>query len=313
MQLRYLKTFMSVAASLSFTRAAEQIHRAQSSVTEQIQALESELGTALFDRSGRKLKLTPAGRRLMDYAGELLALADEARSAVADAADVIAGQLIVGGLETLCATRLLAPIATFRSLHPDTEILLKSANSGALRSSLKAGQLDVGFVFGRAADEPELRSEQVMLEPLVVIAPPNHRLARRETVNARDLADERFLVTETGCVYRQMFEDVFAASRPAGPQIVGEFASVAAIRGLVEAGLGCALVPRLIVAESIDSGRVAALPWIEKNPVTPIMMIWRRQRVQSPLLRRFLATARDTLRSPTPIVELHRHDLPSPS
>lgn len=109
MQLRHLKTFAAVASTLNFTRAAERVHLAQSSVTEQIQALEADLGTALFDRSGRRLGLTEAGRRLLEYTSDILTLVDEMRSAVADAGAVAAGTLTIGGLETLCASQLPRP------------------------------------------------------------------------------------------------------------------------------------------------------------------------------------------------------------
>src|SRR5882757_7280417 len=90
MQLRHLKTFAAVASTLNITRAGEKVHLAQSSVTEQIQSLEADLGAPLFDRSRHRLRLTEAGRRLLEYAGDLLSLADEARSAVADAAGLVA-------------------------------------------------------------------------------------------------------------------------------------------------------------------------------------------------------------------------------
>jgi DNA-binding transcriptional LysR family regulator len=122
MELRQLKTFVTVASTLNFTRAAEQVHLAQSSVTEQIQALESDLGTAPFDRSRRRLHLTEAGRRLFDYARDVLSLVDEARASVADAAGVHTGALTVGALETLSASRPPPLLATFGQTHPMVEI-----------------------------------------------------------------------------------------------------------------------------------------------------------------------------------------------
>jgi DNA-binding transcriptional LysR family regulator len=102
MQLKHLRTFITVADTLNLTRAAEKLHLAQSSVTEQIQALEIGLGTALFDRSRPRLALTAAGARLLDYAGRLLALSDEARAAVLDETGKVAGRLIVGAIDSLC-------------------------------------------------------------------------------------------------------------------------------------------------------------------------------------------------------------------
>jgi DNA-binding transcriptional LysR family regulator len=290
MQLRYLKTFAAVASTLNVTRAAEQIHLAQSSVTEQIQALEADLGTQLFDRSRRKLRLTEAGRRLLDYARDLLTLAEEARWAVGDAADVTAGMLTIGALETLCASRLPPLLATFQSEHPAVHLQLKVASSGELRRGVTTGVIDVCFAFGAGPFEPELQHEYVAEENLIVIVPPGHKLAGRKAIQSEDLASEPFLVTEIGCIYRQMFESTFPPGSVGRPRVAGEYSSIAAIRRLVETGIGCALVPRLVASEA--GGRVAALPWRGGIDALPISIIWRRQRIQPPVLRHFLDIAR---------------------
>jgi len=310
MQLRHLRTFLAVASTLNVTRASEQVHLAQSSVTEQIQALEADLGALLFDRSRRGLKLTPAGQRLLAYASGLLSLADEARSAVADASGSVTGRLTIGGLETLCAARLPTLLAEFHQRFPKVQLSLRSADSGQLRGGVRSGELDVCFFFGDAVVTPDIRSEQVAQERLVVIAPRNHRLVGRTAIEPDDLTDDAFLVTQAGCVYRRMFEEAFASTLPDCPKLVGEFASIRAILGLVEAGLGCALVPQLVVSET-DMG-VATFPWIGRNPATPITMMWRRRRAQPPALRLFLETARDILAVVKPDVDHHRHEALSP-
>lgn len=305
MQLRHLKTFVAVASTLNITRAGEQVHLAQSSVTEQIQSLEAELGTPLFDRSRRRLQLTEAGRRLLEYAGDLLSLADEARSAVADAAGLAAGFLTIGGLETLCASRLPPLLTRFHWEHPAVGIQLKAAGSGELRSGVKSGTMDVCFTFGEALSDPELQSEPVAREELVVIVPLGHRLAGRNAIEPEDLADEAFLITETGCVYRRLFDSAFPASSPVRPRVAGEFSSIAAIRSLVETGLGCALVPRLVASNT--DGRVVALPWVGEADSVLVSMIWRRRRVQSPRLRLFLEAARNSFDSIRPADVRPRH------
>ncbi|WP_449099932.1 LysR family transcriptional regulator [Rhizobium sp. 21-4511-3d] len=146
-QLRHLTTFAAVAETLNFTRAAERVHLSQSSVTEQIQALETDLGTKLFDGSRRKLTLTPAGLRLIDDAAELLKLAKETHSVVAEAGEVVSGRLVIGALETLCVSRLPKLLAEFHRRFPMVELDLKTADSGALRSGVKSGVMDVAFVF----------------------------------------------------------------------------------------------------------------------------------------------------------------------
>ena len=286
MQIRHLKTFTAVASTLNFTRAAAQVHLAQSSVTEQIQALEADLGAPLFDRSNRKLCLTAAGQQFLEYAHALLDLADEARAAVAEAAN-LAEDLTIGGLETLCATRLSPLLAHFGQAHPSVKLQLKVGSSSDLRSALRSAAMDVCFAFSTLSDSEELQSEVVGSERLVLIVPPKHRLAHATEVGPDDVAEEPFLVTEPGCVYRHMFETAFPAIRP---RIAGEVASLAAIRSLVEGGMGCALLPEVALANT--NGAVHRLNWRGDVQSVPVTMAWRHRRVQPPALKLFLDEAR---------------------
>lgn len=297
MQLRHLKTFTEVAETLNFTRAAERVHLSQSSVTEQIQALEADLGARLFDRSKRRLTITPAGERLLGYAAQLIGLADEAHAAVAGTSTTLSGSLVVGGLETLCSARLPEVVSTFSRRYPDVRMTLKTADSGGLRSGIRRGDLDVSFFFGDALPATGVRSETVAEEGLLIILPPNHRLSGREEVGPEELVDEAFLLTQPGCVYRKMFEDAFAATLPGRPKCAGEFASIGSMRSLVEAGLGCALVPRS--ALNGQPGRVVVVPLAGISRTTPVTMMWRHRRVQSPVTAAFLDTTREHFRGQT--------------
>src|SRR5436305_10504034 len=125
MELRQLKTFQTVAATLSFTRSAELLDYAQSSVTAQIRSLEDELGVQLFDRLGRHIALTEAGIRLLDYAEKMLSLADEAALAVTDSAEP-AGQLVIAAPETLSGYRLPPLLKQFRAKFPRVQLILRS-------------------------------------------------------------------------------------------------------------------------------------------------------------------------------------------
>lgn len=290
MQLKHLRTFATVASTLNVTRAGERLHLAQSSVTEQIQALEADLGVVLFDRSKRRLHLTEAGRRLLDHAADLLSLADEARSAVADVAGQPTGSLTVGGLETLCSSYLPPLLMTFCTAHPAVAVRMTAAGSGELRSGIRSGDIDVAFVFGEGSPVDGVERETVAWDRLTIIAPAGHRLAGRDAVAPDDLKDEPFLVTATGCVYRRMFDTAFPADGAGRPRIVGEFDSISAIRALVAAGLGCALVPALAVTPAAG---LAVLPWVGDADSVPVSMLWRRRRVQPPGLRLFLTSARN--------------------
>jgi DNA-binding transcriptional LysR family regulator len=326
MQLRHLKTFAAVASTLNMTRAAERVHLAQSSVTEQIQALEADLGAPLFDRSRRTLRLTEAGRTLLAYSQDLLALADEARAAVAHAAGAATGTLNIGGLETLCGNRLTPILAGFAKAHPAISLKLKVASSGELRDAVRAGAMDVCFAFGASEQDTDLQTEDVAEEPLVVIAPSRHSLAGAASVPPAHWAGEAFLVTENGCVYRRMFEDAFPPGSPGRPRIAGQFDSMATIRALVAAGLGCALVPESVAGKSADdraenrakdraknsannrannragnsanngADTFAVFAWEGERRAIPITMKWRTRRVQPPALQLFLDAVREHFR-----------------
>jgi len=281
MQLKHLRTFLAVASTLSFTKAGQKVHLAQSSVTEQIQALEDDLGVKLFERSQRKLALTDAGAQLVEYAGALLSLAADARAAVTGSAGTLRGRLAVGALETLCVHWLAPLLAGFQASHPGLELDVRVAGTGDLRNAVKDGMLDVCFSFTEPPADSGLLSECVGADDLVVLLPAGHALAARGSVGAQQLLGERFLVTAQGCAYRNMFETAFAGAGFKSPPVAGEYGSLGAIVGMVRAGFGCALMPRLALA-GLDGG-FAALPWDGGAGSVAIQMIWRARQLPAAL------------------------------
>ncbi|AZO70295.1 MULTISPECIES: LysR family transcriptional regulator [unclassified Mesorhizobium] len=291
MHPRLLKTFLAVARTRNITRAAAEVNLAQSSVSDQIQALEAELGADLFTRSRQGLELTPAGDALKPYAEGLLALADDARAAVDASKGETAATLSIGALESIASVRLAGWLADFQAVHPDISIKLKIAGSGELLRRLGDREIDVAFCFDRSgASAPDDRFARriVAAEPLVLIAPPGEN---RADVDLAELAEKRFVATETGCVYRAMVDRVFAEAGLNGPKLAAEVGSIDAIVGLVAAGAGFGIVPRLAVTTAIDRGEVAELAWPGPVRSAQLVMIWRRGRVQPPALKALLASA----------------------
>jgi DNA-binding transcriptional LysR family regulator len=291
-QLRYLRTFLTVATTLNFTKSAQRLHLAQSSVTEQIQALESELGATLFERSARKLTLTAAGDRFVSYAREMLALSEEARAAVLETANAVTGKLAIGALETLCSAPVPLLISKYRARCPQVQVSLRPANSAQLRSGVKEGALDVCFALGAAPADSDLLSEQVADEEVVVIAASTHRLAARSRVTMDDLLKEEFIVTEQGCIYRRMFDDAFAAEQHNRPRQISELGSMSAVCAMVDHGHHCAFVPRLAAANALARGTVVALPLNAGKHTVPVMMHWHARLSARPALQLFLEQAR---------------------
>ncbi|MBN9547791.1 MAG: LysR family transcriptional regulator [Alphaproteobacteria bacterium] len=294
MHPRLLKTFLAVARTGNVTRAAREVNLAQSSVSDQIQALETELGASLFTRSRQGLALTPAGEALKPYAEDLLALADDARAAVDASRSGMSGALVIGALETIASVRLAGWLAGFRAAHPGIDIRLRIAGSGELLRRLGEGGIDVAFCFERppeadadaGAPDQRLARRVVAVEPLALIAPPGDN---RADVDLATLAEQHFVATETGCVYRALVDRVFAEAGLGKPRLAAEAGSIDAIAGLVAAGAGFGLVPRLAVAAAIDRGEVAELAWPGPVRSADIVMIWRRRRVQAPALKQLLA------------------------
>jgi DNA-binding transcriptional LysR family regulator len=200
----------------------------------------------------------------------------------------------VGGLDTLCAQWLPAVLSRYGAHCPEVQVLLRSGNSAELRRGLTEGTLDVCFAFGSALADAELCSHELAREPLVIILPPGHPLSRRAALTAEDFVDETFLVTQSGCIYRKMFEQAFAASRPHRPRIAGELASLNTVCAMVQAGLGCAIVPRVAASRALDDGVVVAVPWVGAQTSVPITVSWHRRQSTRPALKLFIDEIRES-------------------
>jgi len=194
----------------------EEIHLAQSSVSDQIQSLEADLGTTLFIRSKLGLTLTAEGTTLKPYAEEIPALADEARAEVRTTAGHTAGSVTIGALETIASEKLPRWLSDFRSDHPDIGLRIRISGSGQLLRDLENGEIDVAFCFDSGVLDERLAKRTISVEPLVLVAPPEAQLALMGG-DLTALASVSFVVTEAGCIYRSMFDETFAEADIAAP------------------------------------------------------------------------------------------------
>ena len=293
MELRQLNTFRMVAELGSFTRSAAALDYVQSTITAQIQALEEELGVTLFDRLGKGIQLTDAGQRLLVYAEKMLQLADEARSVIAQR-EVPTGMIQISAPETLCIYRLPRVLSEFRRRWPQVQVVFRPCRVADLHREVSDGRLDVAFQLAEPTVSGDVISEALLIEPLALVAPADHRLAGLKEVVTTDLAHEPILLTELGCSYRNLFEHALIR---AGVYPVShlQFNSIEAIKQCVINGMGIAILPRIVVAAELESGRLVALQWTEANFQISTQMWWSRERWQSPALTLFLALAREML------------------
>ncbi|MBY8856668.1 LysR family transcriptional regulator [Nocardia sp. CA2R105] len=262
MELKHLTTFLSVARHLNFTRAARELDYAQSSVTAQIKALESDLEVRLFERLGRRVTLTDAGRELCVHAQPILSRAQQAREAVQGAAEEpgkIKGTLRIAAPESLCAYRLPRVLRTLQDRFPLLQVVFGPAGRVPLVTSLADGTLDAGFLLEESVDGPMLHTQRMAGEPLQLVAPPSHRLCASESVTTSDLAAETLLLIEQGCAQRSVMDQELrsAGIRPA----TMEFISIEALKRCAAAGLGIAMLPATSVADEVSRGELEVLSW----------------------------------------------------
>ncbi|WP_400163185.1 LysR family transcriptional regulator [Brevibacillus sp. TJ4] len=286
MDTRYLQTFREVAKWQSFTRAGEVLGYAQSSITTQIQNLENEFGVILFERWGRKIRLTHAGEVLLGYTEQLLAMLDEAKAQLSDHAEM-AGTLSVGTVESLAAFYLPPYLQIFRKEHPQMRVQLHPGICADLRLGVKDGTYDFAFILDQRHEHPDLIHVDLGEEELVVITAPGHRLAQAKRVEASDFSGENWIFTEAGCSYRTMIETVL---REAGASVNSslEFGSMEAIKQCVSYDLGIALVPKIAVVEEVKNGSLAILPFSHPDVRVYRQLVYHKKKWMPQALRYFL-------------------------
>ncbi|POB11825.1 LysR family transcriptional regulator [Sulfobacillus sp. hq2] len=289
MELKNVQTFRVLAEELSFTRTAERLNYAQSSVSAQIQSLEEELGVLLVERSGKRIRLTDAGTQFLSYAHRLLNLADEAHEVVGNSSEVV-GTLTVGSVESLCTYRLAPVLKAYRAHFPQVELIFRTGICRDLRQAVWHGSLDLAVTLESPCQDPGLHCEILRDEPMRVVAPVHHPLARALEVGPGDLEHETLLVTEPGCSYRVMFESALESTGIHHPRV--EFFSVEAIKQCVQAGLGVSLLPSMAVQEELEAHELVELPW--NGPEFPVVsqLVWRHDKWLSPAARGFIEMTR---------------------
>lgn len=295
MELRQLRTFAAVARELSFTRAAAELGYVQSAVTAQVKALEKELDVRLFDRLARRVVLTDAGKDLLGYAVRMLDLSEEARAAVSQKdGGGVGGALEVGASETLCVYRLPGVFRAFRSHFPGVDLRFRPVPYADLKGLVREGSLDVAFLLEEPVEDEDLVAETLVREPLVLVAPPDHALAKRSWVGLADLGGEPMLLTDPGCSYRRSFEREMAKAG-AGPGKVLEFDSVEAIKRCAVAGLGVSVLPEVTVRGELERGELVALRQRGAETTVDTQVVRHGGRWLSPAVRAFLGTSRELL------------------
>ncbi|MFG2120338.1 LysR family transcriptional regulator [Streptomyces sp. NPDC048710] len=264
MQFQQLQYFVAVAETRHFTRAAELVHVAQPSLSQQIKALERELGADLFLRARGNITLTDAGEALLPLARRILADADTARYEVQELVQLRRGRVRLGATPSLCTGLLPDVLRAFHDRYPGIQLLIEEGGSHDLVRELARGALDLALVvLPLPTPAPALTTVELLREDLVVVSSPEARApgtsgAGGRVVRIADLESERLVMFRHGYDLREL---TVAACRAEGfePDFAVEGGEMDAVLGFVRAGLGVAVVPRMVATRSGRGLRVTPL------------------------------------------------------
>jgi LysR family transcriptional regulator, transcriptional activator of the cysJI operon len=249
-----IRVFRAVAHHLNFSRAAEELLLTQPAVTQQVKALEDELGVPLFDRSGGRITLTAGGKVLLPLAEQMKEISDQAFAAVAETSGEQAGELAVGASQTIAQYLLPNFIAGFTKAHPRIRIIARSGNTEAMLEALVAHQIQLALIEGPDRRK-DLNIEPFFQDHMVLVVPTNHEWADQE-VDTEALKQQPLLMREFGSGSRRVVEKALVAAglRKKDLRIQMELDSTEGLLSAVEAGLGVTFVSRWAVRNQLSLG-----------------------------------------------------------
>lgn len=284
MELRTLRYFITVAELLSFSAAAEKLKLSQSAISRQIQLLEDELGVQLFDRGGRQVFLTTAGRDLLERS---YAVQKEVASLTSRATELASGThgiIRIGATPQTLESLISLMLPEFQQKHPEARISLTEDGSENLAQAVERGDIDLAV--GSLDRDHNLESRPLF--PLVVLAalPKNHRLSQRKSIEVEELANEQVLLLRKDFMTRKLFDGACLVARVT-PRVLIESASPHCLLALVQSGLGLAIIPSTVrfakghppIAPLTQNGRRLGLP---------LRILWDPRRYTPPVVRNFI-------------------------
>ena len=274
--VRQLQIFAEAAEASSFARVAERLHLTPAAVSFQIKQIEAQAGCALFERVGRSARLTAAGTALLGYARQVLQALTDADRAMTALQGVGSGQVTIG-LVTTASYFVPHVLARFQALYPRIALRLADGNRAQILEFMAKGQIDLA-VMGQPPDSADVAAEPFADHPSVIIAAPEHRLARLSRVGAADLAHENFVLREPGSGTRALM-DRFFPGLGFEPRAGMVTSSNETIKQAVMAGMGLALISRHTVGMELGLGRLVVLP-VDGFPLMRSWFVSHRRTLQ---------------------------------
>lgn len=291
MDLKYLQTFRTIVESGSFTKAAEELHYTQSTITFQVGQLERELSTQLFEKIGRKMVLTKAGEQLYPYVQDVLESVERMTGFENDVKNY-RGSLKVGSGESLLCFKLPEVLEQFHKEAPETKLYIQSMNCYDIRDALFEGSLDIGIFyqdiggFGNLLEMVPLRSYTMKL-----VASPDMAVRFPDFVTPDREIPVPFIINEKNCIFRQIFER-YLEDRSIRLDHTIELWSIPTIKNLVKSGVGISFLPAFTVEKEIESGELCEIPTDLSGRTITAVCGYHKNKWLSPAMRLFLSLIR---------------------
>lgn len=287
MELRQIRYFLAVADARHFTKAAQVLGISQSTLSAQVKELERDLGAALFDRTGRAVRLSAAGEAFLGPAARTIRDAEAARDAVRAVLAADIGHLRVGASHSF-GTRLLPEVvAHFARRHPGVSLLVTNASGPAIRAGVASGRFDLGLTYA-VTDTKGVDIEPWLDDELVAVCPAGHRLAGRGPIRLADFRGDPLVLPDIDCASRRRLDEVLD-EREVDPRIMLEVNDMHTILGAVRRGPYATIMPRqaVVPAEGIE-----VVPIVEPSVALPIAILWPSGLARTSAMRAFHASIR---------------------
>ena len=277
MTLEQLRIFVAVAEREHVTRAAEALNLTQSAASAAVAALEAQHGSKLFNRVGRGIELTEAGRIFLDEARAVLARAELAELKLAELAGLKRGRLLIQASQTIASYWLPRHLVDFRHAHPGIEIRLSVGNTADAAEAVSTGAAELGFVEG-PVERPLLKVTEVARDQLIVVVAADHPWATRKKLTPDDLVQTEWVLREPGSGTRSVFESALAKLGVpiTGLNVALELPTNEAVRAAVEAGMGATAISASAAVSSLEAGLLSRAPF--DLPARPFNLIQQVER-----------------------------------
>uniref|UniRef100_UPI00289A6E78 LysR family transcriptional regulator n=1 Tax=Bacillus luti TaxID=2026191 RepID=UPI00289A6E78 len=289
-----LKYFLAVSKELHFTKAAEKLNISQPSLSQQIRALEHELGMPLFDRIGKKISLTEAGKILLLHTKTIFREIEQARSAIQDLNGLQHGSLTIGSLLTVVNYLLPPAILNFNKLYPNIELSVLGLRTGDIREKLLQNELDIGITFLPVQDK-EIVSIPLYKSELTLVVPTGHTLTERSHISIVELQGyplillpKNFFLTELITSHCQQFDFT--------PKSILEISTMESLIQMVSKGMGITVLPKPYI-DFLQNTNIQALKIKDPTPTIDIGLIYRKDKYMCAATRAFIEQLKITVHS----------------